>query len=575
MSDAWQAPGKGRWEQDAEHMPDPVSGYVLGTLQSMFDGMAEGMRDYGIPLAGFDVRLVGGRIYGRVRPVGAPDPDGRMGSSDKPAKAPPPFLMRAMFTLHPELRRRARAAREAMDSKRWRRDSARWHDEQEPALRASNLELSRVDPTALTDTALADHIDRVHAAFAAGFRLHGRLAPVYSIPVGLWLRRTVDWTGADPARVLAILKGDSPASVSAVASIDRIADAARSTPGAQDIIGGSGTPDERLGRLRHASAALRAAIVSHLEEDGYRLVTGIDIVNPTARELPGLLMESIAARLSQHRAATQDASIDTAAQVRVLVPEAHRPAYDRLLADARAAFGIRDSDVWVTTQWPEGILRIALLEAAGRLIDRGALLEPDNVFDSAPGEVVALLRGAASPTADELARRTRERVDWGTRTPPIAFGPEGGPPPMEGMPEAVADMTASMMFLLSLDKPSAGSRNGHAAGDAERPGVTVRGMGVSAGQYSGRARVVIGPADFARIQAGDVLVARSTSPAYNILLPLIGAVVTDRGGLLSHAALVAREFGIPAVVATTDATSRIADGATVTVDADQGLVLVQ
>ena len=145
---------------------------------------------------------------------------------------------------------------------------------------------------------------------------------------------------------------------------------------------------------------------------------------------------------------------------------------------------------------------------------------------------------------------------------------------MDVMPAAVAEITAAMMFPLMIDRLSAGSTNGQPPGEADQPGVTVRGMGVSAGRYTGRARVVSGPADFAKIQSGDVLVARTTSPAYNILLPLIGAVVTDRGGLLSHAALVAREFGIPAVVGTTDATSKIADGATVTVDADQGRVLV-
>ena len=180
-----------------------------------------------------------------------------------------------------------------------------------------------------------------------------------------------------------------------------------------------------------------------------------------------------------------------------------------------------------------------------------------------------------APTAEELARRTRERIDWSAQTPPLSFGSQGEPPPIDMMPAAVAELTAAMMFPLMIDHLGADSSNGHPFDSAQSPGVTVRGMGVSAGRYRGRARVVIGPEDFARIQSGDVLVARTTSPAYNILLPLIGAVVTDRGGLLSHAALVAREFGIPAVVGTTDATTKIADGAMVTVDADQGLVLVQ
>jgi pyruvate,water dikinase len=66
-----------------------------------------------------------------------------------------------------------------------------------------------------------------------------------------------------------------------------------------------------------------------------------------------------------------------------------------------------------------------------------------------------------------------------------------------------------------------------------------------------------------------------TTPAYNVLLPLLGAVVTDTGGVLSHAAIVAREYQIPAVVATGTATTSIADGSVVTVDGDRGLVTIE
>ena len=99
---------------------------------------------------------------------------------------------------------------------------------------------------------------------------------------------------------------------------------------------------------------------------------------------------------------------------------------------------------------------------------------------------------------------------------------------------------------------------------------TVRGIGVSPGVYVGTARLVGSTDEFARIQPGDVLVTNSTTTAFNIVLPLLGAIVTDRGGLLSHAAIVARESGLPAVVGTTDATRVIPDGARVRVDGTSG-----
>ena len=114
-------------------------------------------------------------------------------------------------------------------------------------------------------------------------------------------------------------------------------------------------------------------------------------------------------------------------------------------------------------------------------------------------------------------------------------------------------------------------------GSSEAPSTRsdlLRGLAASPGVYEGPARLVSGPAEFDRIVQGDVLVTESTTEAFNILLPLLGAIVTDSGGLLSHSAIVAREYGIPGVVGTREATERIADGARVRVDGDAGEVTV-
>ena len=109
---------------------------------------------------------------------------------------------------------------------------------------------------------------------------------------------------------------------------------------------------------------------------------------------------------------------------------------------------------------------------------------------------------------------------------------------------------------------------------AEHEEDRLRGLAASPGVYEGTARLVSSPAEFGRITQGDVLVTVSTSEAFNILLPLLGAIVTDNGGLLSHSAIVAREYGIPGVVGTREATTHIADGARVRVDGDAGEVTI-
>lgn len=94
----------------------------------------------------------------------------------------------------------------------------------------------------------------------------------------------------------------------------------------------------------------------------------------------------------------------------------------------------------------------------------------------------------------------------------------------------------------------------------------------SSGSATGTARVVGGPGDFARVRPGDVLVCRTTDPAWTPLFGVVAAVVTETGGLLSHAAIVARELGLPAVLAVPDATTVLPDGATVEVDGNTGRV---
>ena len=90
----------------------------------------------------------------------------------------------------------------------------------------------------------------------------------------------------------------------------------------------------------------------------------------------------------------------------------------------------------------------------------------------------------------------------------------------------------------------------------------------------GRACVVQGPEDFAKLRQGDILVAQFTTTAYNVVLPMLGGVVTDKGGILSHAAIVAREYAIPAVVNTGNGTASIPDGAPIRIDGRSGSVVV-
>ena len=103
----------------------------------------------------------------------------------------------------------------------------------------------------------------------------------------------------------------------------------------------------------------------------------------------------------------------------------------------------------------------------------------------------------------------------------------------------------------------------------------LEGIAASPGRSTGPVRVVMDESDFDKLRPGDVLVCPVTSPVWSVLFPSIGALVTDSGGLLSHPAIIAREYGLPAVVATGNATALLHDDQVVTVDGSSGQVEVQ
>jgi pyruvate,water dikinase len=118
---------------------------------------------------------------------------------------------------------------------------------------------------------------------------------------------------------------------------------------------------------------------------------------------------------------------------------------------------------------------------------------------------------------------------------------------------------------------STGSMTGTPPDRIAPDGVLV-GTSASPGRATGTVRVIRSPAEFDRIEPGDVLVCPCTVAAWSVVFPVISAIITEVGGPLSHPGILAREFGIPAVLAVPDATSTLRDGVTVTVDGTAGIV---
>jgi pyruvate,water dikinase len=280
------------------------------------------------------------------------------------------------------------------------------------------------------------------------------------------------------------------------------------------------------------------------------LATGYDITASTLGELPEVVLQSIR---TASPAPTYDVEATTA-WLRSQVPTGQREAFDRVLADARNVMDMRDDQGPMTIEWPAGLLRRALLEAGARLgVD-------DHVFELTPDEAKGLF-GETTPPPDELRSRATTRLARATLDPPLTLGDPEAQLPLDALPTALATTVAMVQFSMKYTG---------LAGDRTDPPLS--GTGVGTASYTGRA-VVADSADDAmeRLASGDVLVVRATSPAFNLVLSIAGAVVTVDGGAMSHAAVLARELGIPAVIGASGALS-ITDGAMVEVDPVAGMV---
>ena len=294
---------------------------------------------------------------------------------------------------------------------------------------------------------------------------------------------------------------------------------------------------------------------AHLAAYGHA-VYNLDFANPVAADDPGPLLDTVRFYLRgggqspyvrQARLAAQ--RTEAATRVRERLDPARLALFDRLLNWAQTAAPIReDALADIGLAWP--VLRRILHELGARSVSRGVIDEPDQVFWLQWDE----LQGALT-VSEELPRSLTAEIE---RRKELWRGRRRVTPP-QWLPKG------TWMDWMENWLP---------ATNAEQTGNVLTGIGGSAGTVTATARVLTGPEDFGSLEPGDVLVASITTPAWTSLFARASAVVTDIGGPLSHSSIVAREYGIPAVLGTNVATRRIVSGSTITVDGDAGRVLL-
>jgi pyruvate,water dikinase len=547
------------WERDDVHWPGRLSRWCAEIMVKRYaQGVKELAAEHGWLIDGIAIQEVDGWVYYAVVPVGG-----------KARKPPPAFLVPLALRLVPEMRRRVAALRRDNASGYWERAIDDWFAFREQELLDHADRLLTSDVAALDDAELAEltrtAVDHAGACMKEHFHCHGAgIAAISTLG-----RELTAEHGFTTAEFAGLLTGLSAATTGPAASQQAIVEAVIAADGGDALRSANDLEDARV-----IDETVAKALDDYLTTWGRRAIR-YQVAYPTVAERPDWVLAALKAQLERgpDTAARHDAHAATraAAEARVLAALGDNAATRRRIALAQKAAPLREGNETATVALPVAAVRRIGTEVGRRLVERGLLDEVDHVFDLEIDEAVGALTerlDLRTLARDRNAARTADVAD-----PPASYGDPIAPPDLGAFPKDVADTMGALLWLVQKAGVSASGDDGDAAaltrrtvhGDAE-------GTAASPGTYEGVVRVILGEHEFDKLQDGDVLVCPITSPIWSMLFPQVGALVCDAGGPMSHPAIIAREFGIPAVVGTERATTTFRDGERVRVDGTNGVV---
>jgi pyruvate,water dikinase len=322
-------------------------------------------------------------------------------------------------------------------------------------------------------------------------------------------------------------------------------------------------------RMSEEGRAFLDQLGHYLDEHGYRSDL-FDILTPTWREDPsvplgtvrGYLMNGYDARTDHDaKARSADAALESARQRLSSYPEPIRQQFEALVQAARFAAFVQEEHNFQIDQKCISWTRYLFLQVGRRLVAAGLLNDPADIFMFELGEIRSLLgqpiddatRDATQATAVDRKSALEHAK---TLTPPPFLGPPPEPPKMDNV------------LIRGMGRFWGG---GPQVADAPDQ---LKGNAGSRGIATGEAFVAHSLSQATALKPGQILIATTTMPAWTPYFGVAAGIVTETGGPLSHCAVVAREYGIPAVVGAAGAMTAITSGQRITVDGDRGIVFL-
>lgn len=254
----------------------------------------------------------------------------------------------------------------------------------------------------------------------------------------------------------------------------------------------------------------------------------------------------------------------------LLSTDEERAAYDQMIELACRVFPYVEGHKFYCEHWYTNLFFNKIREFGDLLVEHGMIDAQEDVFHLSHYEleqaIVDVMTSWSNGSPTRGGKRFRKMV--AERRKAIKIWAEADTPPALGpVPDIIDDPAIVMLWGITRENLDV-----WLSGPADPDGKEIRGFAASSGVVEGPARVIKSVQEIGRLKEGDILVCQVTNPTWAPVFQKIAAAVSDIGGSMSHAAIVAREYGLPAVVGTGQATSRIQDGQRIRVDGARGVV---
>ena len=449
------------------------------------------------------------------------------------------------------------------------RTRRRWDQEFLPAIERDLAQMRGADLDSETDSDLLEHLDEFLKLHTKHWYYHFLVVSPLSVAVERMASLYREAMGSVPdEEPYLLLQGIDNKSLETDREIHRLAAVAHASPTVTRLFSEWPSDDSLLDSLAREPECSDFLLELHsfLAIYGFR-PTGFDHVYPAWIEDPSFVLLMIKSYLASPPTSLGDKRTAGVAEAAKLLDRAlaklagddkKRREFLTAYELARDVWPLKEDHSFYIDQGSTAALRIVIAEMGRRLVRLGVVEDAERVFFMTLDEVKAALAGRPAGDLAGLAqRRFDQRERFMSVVPPQFIGT---------MPSDPSSGTAAEFQRMVGPMPD---------GRSEERSTVLRGVPGSKGQATGPAKIVRGPDDFHTVRPGDVLVCTSTNPTWTAFFGSVAGLVSDSGGVLSHTAIVAREYGLPAVVGVGHGTSAIENGQVVTVDGSSGVVLLR